>query len=197
MPYSASGTLSCVTDPSMSWVRSVLSHVVFFGEHRRHSGPSVALVGRLELSSGNLSRLNFTQTENSSLHLRTIRSLDLYSQSSPSNRILRFVVLISIDYRIPLVSEPHHPPSFSHLLPPSHRQQLPQKITSPDRQPPRSIEDKGHQRAGDESRRRQRDEPPGVDPSHHLPVDGPPIAVAEPHADGGACDALRCRDGES
>lgn len=67
------------------------------------------------------------------------------------------------------------------------------------RGPPSPVRRKGdeaHEDARNQSGHGHRDEPAEVDPRHHAPVDGTPVAVAEADADNGARDALGGGDGE-
>ena len=46
------------------------------------------------------------------------------------------------------------------------------------------IDDNAHQKAGNEGRDGECDEPTGIDPGHHPPVDAAPVAVAQTHRNG-------------
>lgn len=57
------------------------------------------------------------------------------------------------------------------------------------------VGDKGHEDTREETSSGHGDEPTHVDPAHHAPVDGSPVAVAETNTDDGTGDALSGGDG--
>lgn len=61
----------------------------------------------------------------------------------------------------------------------------------------RSVEGHDHEKATDQTRTRQGDDPAGEDEADLLPVDGTDVEVAQGDSDGGTSQTLSCRDRES